>query len=87
MVIQLGAETDPRRRILIRQGSLIRKTRQLRALSIAEFAELLGVTDGAVSQWETGRFGPRTQMQIKIARTLDVPHSMLFGLDAESAAS
>lgn len=87
MVIQLGTEPDLRKRVLQRQGSLIRKTRKLRGLTIAEFAALLSVTDGAVSQWETGRFGPRPQMQIKIARALDVPHSMLFGLDAESAAS
>lgn len=87
MVIQFGTEPDLRKRVLVRQGTLIRKTRKLRGMTIAEFAAALGVTEGAVSQWETGRFGPRRELQIRISQSLDVPWSMIFGLDAESAAS
>lgn len=85
MVIKLGTEPDPRRRIRKRQGEAIRKVRQLKQISIAEFAEQLAVTPGAVSQWETGRFSPRQTMQVRIARVLDVPWSMIFGLDQEVA--
>lgn len=64
---------------------MIRKLRKLNDLSIAEFAEAVDVTVGAVSQWETGRYTPRLAVQARIAKTLKVPHSMLFGLDSEAA--
>lgn len=86
MVIQVGQEQDPAKRIRVRQGVMIRKTRMLRYLSIAEFAEQLNVHISAVSQWENGTTSPRQAKQIQIAKVLDVPHSMLFGLDAESVA-
>jgi transcriptional regulator with XRE-family HTH domain len=85
MVITLGREADPRKRIRKRQGDTIRKVRQLRGLSIEEFAKAVAVTSSAVSQWETGRFTPRQEMQVRIARALDVPWSTIFGLDAEVA--
>lgn len=86
MVIKLGTEPDPAKRIRQRQGASIRKTRELRDLSICEFAEAVGKTAGAVSQWETGRYTPRLVVQVRIAKVLDVPWSMLFGLDSEAAA-
>ena len=84
-MVRLGNDPDPTKRIRQRQGQMIRKTRQLRGMSINELASAVGVTDGAVSQWETGRFAPRQQRQVAIAKTLDVPWSMIFGLDAEAA--
>ncbi len=81
MVIKYGREADPSRRIRVSQGSRIRQARKIKGLSIDEFATLLGVSAGAVSQWETGRFAPRQHLQVAIARTLDVPHSLLFSLD------
>lgn len=86
MVIQIGHEPDPRKRIRQRQGAMIRKLRQMRNLSIGELAEALEVSPGAVSQWETGRFTPRQAVQVRIAKVLDVPWSMIFGLDAEAVA-
>jgi transcriptional regulator with XRE-family HTH domain len=87
VVLKIGREPNPAKRIRQRQGETIRKIRKdIRRLSIGEFAEALGVTPGAVSQWETGRFTPRQEMQVRIARALDVPWSTIFGLDAESAA-
>lgn len=86
MVIRVGHEPDPAVRIRQRQGAKIREVRALRGLSIREFAERVGVSDGAVSQWETGRFSPRQGVQVRIAQALDVPWSLLFGLDAEAVA-
>lgn len=86
MVLRMGQEPDPSKRIRERQGDLIRKTRTLRALTMAELATIVGVTEGAISQWETGRYAPRQHHQVALARALDVPWSMIFGLDAESAA-
>lgn len=81
MVIKYGREADPARRIRMSQGNRIRQARKIKGISIEEFAAEIGVTPGAVSQWETGRFAPRQHLQVAIARVLDVPHSLLFGLD------
>jgi transcriptional regulator with XRE-family HTH domain len=86
MVIQIGHEPDPAKRIRQRQGATIRKIRKMRGLSIQALAEGVDVSPGAVSQWETGRYTPRQDVQVRIAKTLDVPWSMVFGLDADSAA-
>lgn len=85
MVIQIGTEPDPAKRIRQKQGKLIRKYRTLQGLSITEFAELVGVTEGAVSQWETGRYSPRPAIQVRIAKALNAPWSALFALDGEAA--
>ena len=85
-VLRLGHEPDPAKRIRQRQGERIRKTRQLRQMSPAELATHVGVHESSISHWEMGRFAPRQHHQILIAKALDVPHSMLFGLDAEVAS-
>lgn len=85
MVRQIGIEPDTAKRIRARQGKTIRQLRKMRDLSIDEFAERVGVTPGAVSQWETGRFSPRQKWQIEIARVLDVPWSSIFAIDGEVA--
>lgn len=86
MVVKVGTEPDPRKRIRQKQGTKIRKARAMRGWSIAEFADKVGATVGAVSHWETGRYSPRPAMQVAIAKTLDVPWSFIFGLDDEVAA-
>lgn len=68
-------------RIRKAQGKTIRETRRERGLTIQEFADRLGVTEGAVSQWETGRFSPRAHHQVAIAAVLGVTWSSLFSLD------
>ena len=85
MVITFGQEPDPAKRIRKRQGSIIRKTRDLRGTSRQDLADTMGVTVGAISQWENGTTSPRQSKQVAIARALDVPWSMIFALDGESA--
>lgn len=85
-VTKLGTEPDPKRRIRQRQGQTIRKFREFRDVTIGELAATIGVTPGAVSQWETGRYTPRQDVQVRIAKALDVPWSSIFGLDAEAVA-
>lgn len=84
-MLQVGHHPDPAVRRRKRQGDLIRKVRKMREMSIDDLAAACGVTPGAVSQWETGRFTPRQEMQVRIARALDVPWSTIFALDAEVA--
>lgn len=48
-----------------------------------ELGQAVGATAGAVSHWETGRFLPRRERQIVIARALGVPWIELFGLVSE----
>lgn len=84
-VRKIGTEPDALKRIRQRQGKAIRQVREMRGLSMEELAQIVGVTDGAISQWETGRFSPRQHHQVAVARALDVPWSTLFGLDGEVA--
>lgn len=85
MVRQLGIDPDLARRLRTRQGKTIRQLRKMRGLSVAEFAEAVKVTPGAVSQWETGRYMPRAEVQVRIANALDVPWSTVFNADGEVA--
>lgn len=87
MVIKVGVEPDKAKARRERQGAMIRKLREIHSYAIADFAEELGVTPGAVSQWECGRYTPRAEHQVAIARLLQVPHSAIFGMDIEAAAS
>lgn len=81
----MGTEKDPAKRIRTRQGEKIRQARKIRKLTARQLAELVGVTEGAVIHWETGRFSPRQAMQVRIAHELEVPWSFLFALDGEVA--
>lgn len=85
MLTTLGTDPDPGRRIRTRQGNAIRSTRKLRGLKVDELAESIGVSAGAIRHWETGRFSPKQAHQVAIARALDVPWVVLFGLDGEAA--
>lgn len=85
MVKQFGIDPDPQKRIRRRQGKAIRETREMLGMSPTELAESVGVTPGAISQWENGRTSPRQHHQIAVAQTLNVPWSLLFGLDGEVA--
>lgn len=84
VVMKVGREPNPAKRIRLRQGEMIRKVRTMRAMSMGDLAEKVDVTVGAVSQWETGRFTPRQDVQVRIAKALDMPWSAIFGLDGES---
>ena len=86
MVLTIGHEPDRAKRIRKSQGATIRQLRKFSLMTITDLAEATGVTVGAVSQWETGRYTPRQEMQVAIAKALDVPWSSIFGLDKEAAA-
>ncbi len=60
-------------------GELIREHRERAGLSQAEVALKVGKTDGAVSQWETGRALPRRDVAFKLDRVL--------GADGQIAAA
>lgn len=61
----------------------IRSHRRERHLSQAELAEALGVTHGAVSQWETGQTTPTLPMLAKIAEVLHcTTDALLSGKDS-----
>lgn len=85
MVIQLGHEPDVAKRIRRQQGEKIKQVRKLRDIDRAGLAELVGVTLSAVTQWENGDTSPRQHHQVALCKALDVPHSVLFGLDAVAA--
>lgn len=48
----------------------IQKARVAKGWTQEELAEKLGVSDGAVSQWELGNFKPRRETRIKIEQIL-----------------
>ena len=85
MTTRTRTEFDPRPRIRRRQGVAIRRARERRGMTMDELARTIGVTVGAISQWETGRFSPRQHHQVALACALGVPWSSLFGLDHEHA--
>ena len=58
-------------------GQRIQAARARKRLTQAGLAEQLGVTDNAVTQWETGRATPRAERLEAIARTLGVMVSWL----------
>ena len=49
----------------------IRKIRERKKISQKSIAELIGVTQSAVSQWESGKTTPTAQNIIDLARILD----------------
>ena len=53
-------------------GRRIQAAREQRRLTQAKLAAELGVTDNAVTQWETGRAVPRAERLEKIASSLGV---------------
>lgn len=60
-------------------GNRIREARKSAKLTQAELAKQVGVTQGAVTQWETGRIAPKLQTMLTLARTLGVSVEYLSG--------
>lgn len=85
MVVKFGTEADPARRLRLRQGAAIRTVRKMRGMTPSELADKIKKTQSAISQWERGVYTPRQSVQVDIAKALDVPWSMLFGLDDVAA--
>ena len=61
----------------------IKYLRTKNGLSQLELAEILGITDKAVSTWETAKYEPRIGMLEKISKYFGVPKSVLLDLDME----
>lgn len=59
-------------------GSMIKNCRESRGMTQAELAEILGVSDKAVSKWETGRSYPDISLVEPIAKALGVSMIELF---------
>ncbi len=53
-------------------GSFIAEQRKLRSLTQKQFADMVGVTDKAVSRWETGKSYPDTETLEKISEVFEV---------------
>ena len=85
MVIRMGQEADPAKRIRQRQGASIKQVRLLRDIDRATLAATVGVTVSALTQWENGVTAPRQLHQVAIALALNVPHAVLFNLDGLAA--
>lgn len=60
----------------------VKRLRLERGLSKVEFAKRLGVSEGTVRQWESGKNEPRMGAVEKIAEKFNVSKSYLLGLDA-----
>lgn len=59
-------------------GKQMRARRALLGLSQAGLAARIGVSQGAVSQWELGLAEPETLMRVRIAAALDTDPEELF---------
>lgn len=59
----------------IKQGGVtinnLKALREKRQISQIELSKSIGVSQGAVSQWETGQSLPRAELLPKIAKVLD----------------
>jgi len=65
----------------------LRAIRQRRGLTLAQLAERLGVTEGAVSHWETRRRLPSIEQVERIAVALEVDVAELVAGDPAFATS
>lgn len=64
-------------------GDNIRRARQQHGLTQAALAELLGVSDRAVSRWETGAAAPDIALLARLALTLETSADALLGVDPQ----
>ena len=51
----------------------IKELRQTRKISQKQLGDMLGVSDRAVSKWETGLAKPTTENMVRLAKIFDVP--------------
>lgn len=69
-------------------GDFLYELRKEKGLTQAELAQILGVTNKAVSKWETGEAMPETSLLLPISRIFDVTvDELLSGARAQSAES
>lgn len=65
----------------------IKEIRKKLKMNQCQFAEFLHVTQGAVSQWETGRTRPDTDQMIVMANAAGIPVDYLLGNEAPADAT
>lgn len=61
-------------------GSRIRKYREKKGISQTELAQMLGIKNNRVSNWEQGLNRPDADILAKLCYLLDVPPSELLGV-------
>ncbi|MBQ6634384.1 MAG: helix-turn-helix transcriptional regulator [Ruminococcus sp.] len=66
-------------------GKFISQCRKQKHLTQAQLAERLGVSDKAVSKWETGRSMPDASIMLDLCEQIDITVNDLF--NARSATS
>lgn len=92
MILPIGHDPNPARRIRALQGARLRELRALRSLTLRTLSERMceqegiTITSAAISEWERGGSTPRQFLQVAVAKALDVPWSMIFSLDEEAVA-
>lgn len=64
-------------------GDNIRRARQQQGMTQAALAEQLGVSDRAVSRWETGTASPDIALLARLALTLETSTDALLGVDPQ----
>lgn len=62
-------------------GECIRIFREMKGMGTLELASLVGLTNGAISQYETGIRQPSPKALKLIAQALDLPWQMLFVME------
>ena len=54
-------------------GQMIRLARIKKGMTQADLAETIGVSQGAVGQWEQGMTTPRTKHIVRLSSLLEIP--------------
>lgn len=65
-------------------GNRIRKYREEKGINQKQLAELIGVSNGRVSNWEQGINRPDADILAEICKALDVSPSLLLGVTLSS---
>lgn len=65
-------------------GNRIRKYREEKGINQKQLAELIGVSNGRVSNWEQGINRPDADILAEICKVLDVSPSLLLGVTLSS---
>lgn len=71
----MSKDHDYRKRV----GKRIRRIRKERKLSQAKLAEMIGVTDNYISNWELGKHMPSPRYLEALGRALGVPAETFLG--------
>ncbi len=67
-----------------KMGNKIRKYREAKGLNQKQLAQLIGVSNGRVSNWEQGINRPDADILAKICNVLDVSPSLLLEINLPS---